>query len=139
MPHKIGEVLPILAHLNNPIYMGGPVDTQSIFFLHPYKDLKDALFVSDGLYMNGDSTELKDMLELEFAYPQELRFYLGYAGWAAGQLEDEIKEKSWLIGAPNTDLVFDNSLDDMIWRKSVELLGDDYKDLAHFPIDPQMN
>ena len=119
--------------------MGGPVDTQSIFFLHPYKDLKDALFVSDGIYMNGDSTELKDMLELEFAYPQELRFYLGYAGWAAGQLEDEIKEKSWLIGAPNTDLVFDNSLDDMIWRKSVELLGDDYKDLAHFPIDPQMN
>lgn len=139
MPHKIGEVLPILAHLDNPIYMGGPVDTQSIFFFHPYKDLKDALYVSDGLYMNGDSTELKDMLELDFAKPQELRFYLGYAGWSAGQLEIEIKEKSWLIGASNSVLVFDDSPNDMVWRKSVEMLGGEFKDLAHFPIDPQMN
>ena len=139
MPHKIGEVLPVLAHLDNPIYMGGPVDTQSIFFLHPYKDLKDALYVSEGLYMNGDSAELKDMLELEFAYSHELRFYLGYAGWTVGQLQEEIKEKSWLIGSPNSTLVFDDSPDDVIWRKSVELLGGEFKDLAHFPIDPKMN
>ena len=139
MPHKIGEAVPLLAHLNNSIYMGGPVDTQSLFFLHPYKDLKDTMFVTEGLYMNGDVYELKDMLELEFAKEEDIRFYLGYAGWGIGQLQGEIDEKSWLISNPNAPLVFDESPDDLVWRKSVELLGEEYKDLAKFPIDPQMN
>ena len=139
MPHKIGEAVPILAHLGNPIYIGGPVDTQSLFFLHPYKDLKDTLYVADGLYMNGDIHELKDMLELSFAKEEDIRFYLGYAGWGIGQLQEEIDEKSWLIGGSNAQLVFDESQDDIVWRKSVEYLGDDYKDLAKFPLDPQMN
>ena len=139
MPHKIGEAVPLLAHLNNSIYMGGPVDTQSLFFLHPYKDLKDTMSVTEGLYMNGDVYELKDMLELEFAKEEDIRFYLGYAGWGIGQLQGEIDEKSWLISNPNAPLVFDESPDDLVWRKSVELLGEEYKDLAKFPIDPQMN
>ena len=139
MPHKIGEIVPLFAHLSNSIYMGGPVDTQSLFFLHPYKDLKDTMSVTEGLYMNGDVYELKDMLELEFAKEEDIRFYLGYAGWGIGQLQGEIDEKSWLISNPNAPLVFDESPDDLVWRKSVELLGEEYKDLAKFPIDPQMN
>lgn len=139
MPYKIGEAVPLMQHLSNPIYMGGPVDTQSLFFLHPYKDLKDALKVSEGLYMNGDIHELKDMIELDFARGEDVRFYLGYAGWSVGQLQGEIDEKSWLIGPPNPGLVYEESADDIIWRKAVESLGEEYKDLAKFPIDPQMN
>ncbi|MBL7790265.1 MAG: YqgE/AlgH family protein [Chitinophagales bacterium] len=139
MPYKIGELVPILSHLDNHIYMGGPVDTQSLFFLHPYPDLKDTMKVAEGLYMNGDIQELKDMIELDFAQGQEIRFYLGYSGWSVNQLQGEIDEKSWLIGPSNPGLVYDDSLDDIIWRKAVEQLGDEYKDLAKFPIDPQMN
>jgi len=139
MPYKIGEAVPLLSALDNHIYMGGPVDTKSLFFLHPYKDLKDTIAVSSGLYMNGDIHELKDMIELDFAREQDIRFYLGYAGWSAGQLQDEIDEKSWIISSPSPNLVFDNSPDDIIWRKSIEALGGEYKDLAKFPIDPQMN
>lgn len=139
MPHKIGDAVPLLAHLDNHIYMGGPVDTQSLFFLHPYKDLKDTMMVAEGLYMNGDILELKDMIELDFANGSDIRFYLGYAGWSIGQLQGEIDEKSWLIGQPNPSIVYDESPDDVIWRKAVEQLGDEYKDLAKFPIDPQMN
>lgn len=139
MPHKIGEALPLLAHLDNAIYMGGPVDTQSLFFLHPYGDLKDTIKVMPDLYMNGDIYELKDMLELQFANSQNIRFYLGYAGWSVGQLEGELAENSWLIGDPNAAIVFDHGPDDTTWRKAVSLLGAEYQDLANAPIDPQMN
>lgn len=139
MPYKIGEAVPILSHLSNHIYMGGPVDTQSLFFLHPYKDLKDTMFVCEGVYMNGDLNELKDMIELDFARGEDVRFYLGYAGWSVGQLQDEIKEKSWLISSPNPSLIYEEGSDDLTWRKAIESLGEEYKDIAKFPRDPQMN
>lgn len=139
MPYRIGEAVPLLSALDNPLYMGGPVDTKSLFFLHPYEDLKDTIVVSSGLCMNGDILELKDMIELNFARGQDIRFYLGYAGWSVGQLQDEIDEKSWIVSSPNPSLVFDDSPNDIIWRKSIEQLGGEYKDLAKFPIDPQMN
>jgi len=139
MPNKIGEVMPLFSNLENYIYVGGPVETSNLFFLHPYKDLKDTIQVSDGLYWNGDIYELRDMFDLEFAEPSQVRFYLGYSGWSEGQLEDEIKEKSWLIGENNLSIVFDNSEDDLIWRKAMETLGKDFENLAHYPIDPHMN
>lgn len=139
MPYKIGEVVPVLSHLDNALYMGGPVDTQSLFFLHPYKDLKDTMSVGENIYLNGDLHELKDMLELDFAEPQAIRFYLGYSGWSVGQLADELKEKSWLIGNFDTSIIFDTADDDIIWRKAIEQLGDAYSDIAHYPIDPHMN
>ncbi len=139
MPHKIGEVFPLLDHLDNHLYMGGPVETNSLFFIHPYKDLKDTIPIGNGLYWNGDLIELKDMLELEFANPEEIRFFLGYSGWGVAQLNEEINEKSWLISAQNNELIFQNNPDDMTWRLAIESLGDDYISIAHSPIDPNMN
>lgn len=139
MPHKIGDVLPILSHLDNSLYMGGPVDTQSLFFLHPYYDLKDTIKVEENLYMNGDIHELRDMLELDFAQSHQIKFFLGYSGWSTGQLTEEIEEKSWLLGDYQPNLIFGSDDDDTIWRKAIESLGGQYDHLAHYPIDPQMN
>lgn len=139
MPYKIGEALPQFSHLDNDLYMGGPVETQNLFFLHPYKDLKDTIRVAEDLYWNGDIYELRDMFELEFAKPDEVRFFLGYSGWAQGQLESEIEEKSWLIGKHNAAIIFDMADDDVVWRKSIEQLGGDYENIAQYPIDPRMN
>lgn len=139
MHHIVGDVLPQFANIRNSLYVGGPVETENLFFLHPYKDLKNTIQVTDHLYWNGDMNELKDMFELEFAKAEEVRFFLGYSGWGAGQLQEEIQEKSWLIGERNIDIVFDQSDDDLIWRKSIEKLGDEFADIAHYPIDPQMN
>lgn len=139
MPHIVGDVIPQFSKIRNHLYVGGPVETENLFFLHPYKDLKNTIKITEDLYWNGDINELNDMFELEFAKPDEVRFYLGYSGWGAGQLEDEIQEKSWLIGDYDYNLVFDQSDDDVIWRKSVEKLGDEFADIAHYPIDPQMN
>lgn len=139
MPHKIGEVFPLLAHLDNAIYMGGPMETNSLFFLHPYSDLKDTIKVCEGLYWNGDIHELKDMLELEFAKPEEIRFYLGYSGWSLGQIEEEVKDDSWLISPPTLDLIFEDNEDDIIWRIAIESLGRDFETIAHAPVDPNMN
>ena len=139
MPNLVGEVVHLLAHLPNHLYMGGPVETDSLFFIHPYSDLKNTIHIRDNLYWNGDLNELRDMFELEFAKPEEVRFFLGYSGWGTEQLESEIKEQSWFIGEYNEDLITSNDDDDIIWRKSIELLGSEFKDIARFPIDPSLN
>ena len=69
----------------------------------------------------------------------QIRFFLGYSGWGTEQLESEIKEQSWFIGEYNEDLITSNDDDDIIWRKSIELLGSEFKDIARFPIDPSLN
>jgi putative transcriptional regulator len=139
MPNKVGEVLPQFANIANNLYVGGPVETQNLFFLHPYKDLKNTIKVTDNLYWNGDLNELSDMFELEFAKSEDVKFFLGYSGWGDAQLMDEIKEQSWLIGEFDLGLIFDRGEDDVIWRKSIQYLGKDFEDMAHFPVDPKMN
>jgi putative transcriptional regulator len=139
MPYKIGDAYPLLSHLENYLYMGGPVETNSLFFIHPYKDLKDTISLGNDLYWNGDILELKDMLELEFARPEEIRFFLGYSGWGVNQLMEEMEEKSWLIGPQNNDLIFDDNDGDITWRLAVESLGDEFKSIAHAPFNPNLN
>jgi putative transcriptional regulator len=68
----------------------------------------------------------------------DLRLFLGYSGWAPGQLEDEIKEGTWLIANATEEIIFGTSQND-IWKKSISLLGKEYAYLAHIPTDPQLN
>jgi len=68
----------------------------------------------------------------------KIRFYIGYSGWAGGQLDGELKEKSWLTADANRKLVFHQQTTE-IWKDAIRLLGGDYEMMINFPIDPQLN
>ncbi|MCF8451351.1 MAG: YqgE/AlgH family protein, partial [Taibaiella sp.] len=68
----------------------------------------------------------------------DLRLFVGYSGWAPGQLEEEIKEGTWLIANATEDLLFHTNYED-IWKQAIALLGKKYAYLAHIPTDPQLN
>ena len=96
--------LPESALTTQPVFFGGPVQFDHGFVLHrPVGAWKSTLPVGDiGL------TTSRDILEAmaRGQGPHEQLVALGYAGWAPGQLEDEIRHNGWLTTPANIDLIF---------------------------------
>jgi putative transcriptional regulator len=124
---------------DNNIYIGGPVKTDSLFFIHTRNDIiSNSLKIIEGIYWGGDINELVRLMKEKTIKPDEIRFYAGYSGWEPNQLERELLEHSWVVAKTNAKFLLNNS-PDILWQKAVLNLGDDYKDWINYPIDPQMN
>ena len=105
----------------DPVLQGGPVQTDRGFVLHSPGRLWDStLPVSDWLHL----TTSRDILEAlaRGEGPPAAVIALGYAGWEAGQLEDEVAQNAWLTAPAHERLVFETALDDR-WEAACQLLG----------------
>lgn len=122
-----------------PIYYGGPVQMDTIHFLHQYPDqISGGREVMSGVYWGGDFQKLSAMVKNKEIDLRKVRFFIGYSGWSNGQLGDELKEKSWLTVAATSELIFHQKAGD-IWKDSLKHLGGEYEMMINFPTDPQLN
>ncbi|BAV10343.1 hypothetical protein FLA_6405 [Filimonas lacunae] len=121
-----------------PVYFGGPVQMDTIHFLHTRPDLLGGNEVVDGICWGGDFETLVRAIHDKDIQETELRFYLGYSGWSPGQLESEMEEKSWLVTEGNQKLVFHPHYA-KIWPDALLQMGGQYEQLVNYPIDPQLN
>src|SRR6187401_2401970 len=77
-----------------PVYYGGPVQMNSIHFLHQYPDLiPGGHEVLNGVYWGGNFESMLSNIKLNNIDFDKVRFFIGYSGWGSGQLDDEMKEK----------------------------------------------
>lgn len=108
--------------LDGPVIEGGPVEQERGFVLHPkgYFDSPTTLDVSTSLSMTTSRDILTQITTQE--PPAFLRMSLGYAGWGAGQLEDELMQNAWLVTDGDDSLIFDTQLD-LIWGAALANLG----------------
>ena len=137
--NTIDELIPELDGHKIPVYYGGPVQMDTIHFLHQYPDeILGGLEVINGVYWGGDFEKVVDMIKNDQLEQNKIRFYIGYSGWSGGQLDDELKEKSWLTVKATRKLVFHGKFEE-IWKESLKHLGGDYEMMINFPIDPQLN
>lgn len=122
-----------------PLQMGGPVQPNTLHFLHRFGALvPDAVSLGDGLFWGGDFEHVQALADADDVTPHQLRFYLGYAGWSPGQLDDEIEDDGWILTPAVPPLIFDVAPDDL-WRVTMRHMGGEFALLAHFPDDPRMN
>ena len=122
-----------------PVYYGGPVQMDTIHFLHQYPNkVPGGQEVMKGIYWGGDFEKLTVMVKKNEVDFNKVRFFIGYSGWGFGQLRVELKEKTWLTVEASKDLIFHRQPDD-IWKDSLRHLGGDYEMMINFPIDPQLN
>jgi putative transcriptional regulator len=122
-----------------PIYYGGPVQMDTIHFLHQYPEqVPGGHEVMKGIYWGGDFEKLYEMVKNHKIDFNKVRFFIGYSGWSNGQLSNELKEKTWLTVASTRELIFHQQPDN-IWKDSLRHLGGDYELMINFPIDPQLN
>ena len=137
--HTLDELVPELENVKLPVFYGGPVQMDTLHFLHQYpKQIPGGFEIGDGIYWGGDFETAVALLRNNEIDPAKIRFFIGYSGWSGGQLKDELSEKSWLTAEANRRLVFHRKLDE-IWKDSLRLLGGDYEMMVNFPIAPQLN
>jgi putative transcriptional regulator len=135
----LDELLDIFEGFPMPVYYGGPVQTDTIHFIHQYPDLiPNSCRISDDIYWGGDFTILADLIRSNEVNPDKIKFFIGYSGWGGGQLHNELEEKSWLTVATTKKLTFNTAPAD-VWKGSLQHLGGDYEMMKNFPIDPQLN
>ena len=136
---KFNEVLKDFPDFDATMYLGGPVETDSLFYIHTLgEQLEGATEILDGLYWGGDIEVLKELILLKKIDSKDVRFFIGYSGWGAEQLNTELKRNSWVITRSSKKRVL--STDPvMMWEKFLSKMGDNYKYWNKFPIDPTMN
>lgn len=122
-----------------PVYCGGPVQLDTIHFLHQYPDLiPDAVQVEEGIYWGGNFESLTALIKAKSIDLSKVKFFIGYSGWGNGQLNDELEEKTWLTVEATRKLIFDTP-HTQVWKDSLLHMGGDYEMLVNYPIDPQLN
>jgi putative transcriptional regulator len=109
--------------LEMPVYLGGPVQTDRGFVLHSGDARWDSTLT---IAPDVSVTTSKDILEAiaDGQGPEHTLVALGYAGWAGGQLEDEISANAWLSGPATAEILFNRAPDER-WQAAARLLGID--------------
>ncbi len=132
----LGEVLMQMElHADSPaiaaraVYLGGPVHTDRGFVLHrPVQSWNSTIAVTAEVAVSTS----RDILEAiaRGQGPRDALVALGYAGWGAGQLENEIAQNAWLSGPANLDIVF-KTPPELRWQSAAALLGIDLVSISH--------
>ena len=137
--NTLDELIPELEEHKIPVFYGGPVQPDTIHFLHQYPDdIPGGIEVMKGVYWGGDFDKVVELLQSGTIDTGKIRFYIGYSGWSGGQLTEEMKEKTWLTVKAIRKLIFHKNYEE-IWKDSLKQLGGDYEMMINFPIDPQLN
>jgi len=135
----LNESLPEFENIEARLYIGGPVEQNTLHFIHKVGDmLKGSISLGNDLYWGGDFEELKVLLTTGLADYNDFRFFLGYSGWDKEQLEDELKHNAWAVTKVSPFEVF-NDKPSLLWKNTMLKLGGKYKIIANFPSDPRLN
>lgn len=90
-----------------PLYNGGPVDKEHLFFIHSRPDLiAGGEKITDAIYWGGDFKKAIGHINNKTLTATGIKIFIGYCGWGAGELEAEIEEGSWKISESNIGIVF---------------------------------
>lgn len=138
-PLELNEVLQNIEDLKLPVHNGGPVNRDTLHFLHQYPELiPNCYSVGAGTYWGGDFSAALEHLQNGRIDPKKIKFFIGYSGWGEGQLETEMQEKTWILANAHKTIIFDTEPGE-IWKKSLEMLGGSYTQMIHYPTDPSLN
>ena len=135
----VQDAFPDFPDFNADVYLGGPVSTDSVYFIHKLGDkLPGSIHVIGDLYWGGDFEVLKRDIRSGKINSSDIRFFLGYSGWDGGQLEDELKEDSWLVTDVEQNEVM-KDLSESSWFDFVKKAGNRYSVWENFPENPALN
>ena len=111
----------------NNLFIGGPVLTDRMLFLHTNKNIDESISINKEVSVSSDIDTLKSMVNTN---NQQYKLFLGHSGWSRGQLEREIENGDWLIQKSINSLIFEKKID-QIWGKAANSLGIEINDISN--------
>lgn len=137
--YHLGELIDDFSHTYFPLYLGGPVQIDTIHFIHKRPDvIGGSTLVGDGIYWGGNFEEVTVLLKEKQLNEFDIRFFVGYSGWDEHQLEEELNDKAWIATKATPSLVFAKQ-EQLIWKNALNNLGGEYALMSNYPTDPQLN
>jgi putative transcriptional regulator len=119
-----------------PVWIGGPVDSMFVCVVHKDPEAPDAgIEIIPGVYMGRSYDLLIHLTQSD----SDFRIYQGYAGWGAGQLETEFDRFSWVVHRPTEEILFNSGDGDEVWKNALIEKGGIYKYFVEHTKDPMLN
>lgn len=134
------EVVQDIENKNFPLYIGGPVNMEALFFIHKLPEqIEGGIQLVDDVYFGGDFQQVTFLINENLIQPDQIKFFIGYAGWNAGQLQEEIQQNSWAVHNkfPSELLLLQDG--EALWKEALINLGPKYAHVANFPKSPNLN
>lgn len=136
---RIDELIEDFPEFNSNAFWGGPVQTDTIHYVHNVGNLlEDSIKIADGVFWGGDFDKLRFLVDSGLITPSNIRFFMGYAGWDEGQLMDEMATGSWVPADMHPNYVF-KSKPEMLWQQVMYNKGDAYSVIAYMPDSANWN
>ena len=125
---------------NAKVSVGGPVDTEHLFYIHQFgSDIEESILIKENLYFGGNYSQLQQLLQSNKENEKKVRFFLGYAGWGATQLVEELKENAWIVVDNISVEEIMNTDEPEFWKYCLEKQGTRFKIISQFPLNPNEN
>ncbi len=119
--------------------MGGPVAPDTLHYLHVLGNLvPKSVPVEGNIFWGGDLDTIRGLIRTRSVKPSQIRFFLGYSGWSAGQLDRELRENSWVIARVTPETVM-SGWEGNSWKNFLRTFKNKYRMWADFPESPEMN
>ncbi len=136
----VKDLIPDLWMADFQVFIGGPVEVDTVHFIHRCFDKMDSgEEIMPGLYWGGDFETLKILVNNNSIQEDEVKFFLGYSGWSNRQLEEEIATNTWIVSDQyHQDTVFSHN-EEELWKEVIINLGPKYAHVSNFPADPNLN
>ncbi len=122
------------------VYNGGPVEQDNIYFIHKVPHLiTNSTEISDGVFWGGDFEKIISLINEGVILEEDIRFFLGYTGWSALQLDQELTSKSWIVVKNKYESSIINKSSIAFWKEKITELGGDYLLWSNAPDNPSLN
>tara|TARA_B100000989_G_C19485994_1_gene447478 strand:- start:36 stop:587 length:552 start_codon:yes stop_codon:yes gene_type:complete len=139
MDFELGDLIPEIKS-NFPIYNGGPVQQDNLYFIHKLpKLIPESIEISEGLYWSGNFEKVSKLITAGKINQAEIRFFLGYSGWDVDQLNSELDSNTWILSENNYQDKIIQEVDPSFWKKKMLDMGGEYSLWSNAPENPSFN
>lgn len=136
---SLDQIMSGLPELPTRVSVGGPVNSSNLYYLHTLgNSIIDSKEIAKGIFLGGDFERLKDEIAKGNVGSNQVRFFVGYSGWSANQLEEEMAQNSWYVAEAKPEIVM-NIDSDNLWAEFLESMGPKYSKMIDLPTDPNLN
>lgn len=130
---RIDDLVEGFPEFDSNVLFGGPVETDRVQYIHNVGELlEDSIKVTEGVYWGGDFDKLKFLINTGLILPKDIRFFIGYSGWSASQLKEEMEISSWVLAEMDANYLF-KAHTSTLWSQVMQNKGQYFSVIADMP------
>ncbi len=136
---SLEQIMKGLPDLDTRVSVGGPVNNSNLYYLHTLgNSISNSKEITEGIFLGGDFEVIKEQILSHSLDQSKIRFFVGYSGWSANQLQEEMEQNSWYVTDAETSLVMDMESNDL-WGDFMRSMGPEFARMTELPKDPNLN